>query len=465
MPMKKSALLFCMFFSLAAPVAWSQIRTWTNLSGKTLQAEMVGIDVPSRAVRLRNVDGQVFDIPIGNLSAEDVAYAGLQWRQMQAAGTTLPAASASGTTGATPALSPQGKVVGAPPRYASRCSEAARMGLVLENGGSMESEAAVTRSLEWLKTQQNPDGSWGKRSACAFTAFVLQCYTGRCHGPYSPLFGDQVTKGALYLLEQAGKNPYGMVVEDVKTADATYTHAIATYALGEILVLSRGTGRAIPELQPAFEKAVKLIIDHQNPRGSWNYGGVEAGFPLSYNKNSKGEDLSLANWHFQALMVARESGLAFAGLNTCIEKSVTYIQKKQTKAGGFGLENRDMHYNQWYLSGGAVYGLQTLGDGKSADASQGIKFLRKYLTAEPLGWSTNCNLYSWVSNTQAYYHAGGDDWKFYVAALLPEILSAQQPDGSFKAGRPNWPAAAAADPIYRQALCTLQLEVFYRNAK
>jgi hypothetical protein len=48
---------------------------------------------------------------------------------------------------------------------------------------------------------------------------------------------------------------------------------------------------------------------------------------------------------------------------------------------------------------------------------------------------------------------------------LPQILSAQNPDGSFKRGRANWPAGDAADEIYRQTLCTLQLEVYYRYLK
>ena len=61
--------------------------------------------------------------------------------------------------------------------------------------------------------------------------------------------------------------------------------------------------------------------------------------------------------------------------------------------------------------------------------------------------------------------AAGDDWKFYNEQFLPQILAAQQPDGSFKRGRPNWPAGDAADPIYRQTLCTLMLEVYYRYLK
>lgn len=45
------------------------------------------------------------------------------------------------------------------------------------------------------------------------------------------------------------------------------------------------------------------------------------------------------------------------------------------------------------------------------------------------------------------------------------MLAAQQPAGIFRRGHPNWPAGDAADAIYRQALCTLELEVYYRYLK
>ena len=71
---------------------------------------------------------------------------------------------------------------------------------------------------------------------------------------------------------------------------------------------------------------------------------------IVYKKDSTGEDLSLSNWHFQALRVARDSGLKLADLDLCISQAVDYIVSKQTKDGGFGGARRDAHYNQWYLS-------------------------------------------------------------------------------------------------------------------
>ncbi|MBK8094804.1 MAG: hypothetical protein IPK32_23265 [Verrucomicrobiaceae bacterium] len=88
-----------------------------------------------------------------------------------------------------------------------------------------------------------------------------------------------------------------------------------------------------------------------------------------------------------------------------------------------------------------------------------------FLAAEPLDWNKNCNLYCWYYYTQAFFQVGGEEWKFYNQQFLPQILSAAQPDGSFKRGRPNYAAGDAADDIYRQCLCTLQLEVYYRYLK
>jgi hypothetical protein len=146
---------------------------------------------------------------------------------------------------------------------------------------------------------------------------------------------------------------------------------------------------------------------------------------------------------------------------------VDYIERMQTKDGGFGRENRDEHYNQFSLSGAGILGLQTLGkSSKKSTINKGIKFLRDFLTQEPLDWNKNCNLYCWYYYTQAFFQQGGDDWKFYNEQILPQLLSNQNPDGSWKPERPNWePGGTRNNAIYRQVLCTLQLEVYYRYLK
>ena len=354
--------------------------------------------------------------------------------------------------------------VSLPPSMRSRCSSTERLEKLRQTGGKPECEVAVTKSLAWLKTKQNPDGSWGRGNKAAMTGLALLCYLGRCETPDSPFYGENVMKGILYLIELSKKNPHGIMSEGWaggKGGAGTYEHGIATYALGEMYTLARLGSKSLPGMREAFEKGVQIIIENQSPKGAWGYGGDT----IVYNKNT-GNDLSVVGWQYQALKAAKNTSLKINGLHSAIDKTVDYLLTKQTKDGGFGNPSRDAHYNQWSLTGCGVLGLQTLGKGnKKSDINKGMKFLKEFLTAEPLDWNKNCNLYCWYYYTQAFFQAGGDDWKFYNEQFLPQILSAQNPDGSFKRGRANWPAGDAADDIYRQALCTLQLEVYYRYLK
>jgi hypothetical protein len=205
---------------------------------------------------------------------------------------------------------------------------------------------------------------------------------------------------------------------------------------------------------------VKLIVEQQNKSGSWTYGGDV----IAYRGDSTGEDLSLANWHFLVLDLARESGLQSDGLDICVQKAARYIQDKQTKDGGFGGANRDAHYNQWSLTGGALAGLYLLEGVGSSAGKKASNFLTGFLAAEPPDWNANCNLYCWHGYAQALCLEGGAAWKSFASAVLRQTLAAQEPDGSFKRGRPNYPAGDAADATYRQAICTLLLETPYRCA-
>jgi hypothetical protein len=355
--------------------------------------------------------------------------------------------------------------VSLPPSMRSRCSPQERLKKLADSGGSPECERAVSNSLEWLKTKQNPDGSWPGPNKAAMTGLALLCYLGRCETPDSPFYGDTVMKGIMYLIELSKKNEYGYIGEEIKSGGSTYAHGIATYALGEMYTLARLGSKELPGMKDAFVKGVKLIIENQNKRGSWTYGGVEVGKPYAYNKDSNGEDLSVAGWQFQALKAAKNSSLKIEGLHSALDKMVEYVLAKQTKDGGFGTANRDQHYNQWSLTGAGSLALQTAAKGKSAATKKAIDFLHRFLEAEPLDWNKNCNPYCWYYYTQTFFQAGGEEWKFFNQQFLPQILSAQQPDGSFKKGRANWPAGDTPDPVYRQTLCTLMLEVYYRYLK
>jgi hypothetical protein len=182
-----------------------------------------------------------------------------------------------------------------PDVFGSRCSNQSRLEKLRQNGGTLECELAVSRSLAWLKTQQNTDGSWGRTNRAAMTGLTLLCFLGCCETPESPYYGDNVRSGLFYLVELARKNPHGILSENPLSNPATYEHGIATYALGEMYSFYRLGNSSLPGLREVFENGVKIIIGQQNKRGSWAYGGKDAGMPHAYNKESGGEEIGRAS--------------------------------------------------------------------------------------------------------------------------------------------------------------------------
>ena len=93
-----------------------------------------------------------------------------------------------------------------PAIYRSRCSPQERSEKMRENGGSEDCERAVVKALDWLKSQQRPDGSWGAAHHTAMTGLALLCYYGHCETPESPFYGTNVLNGVTYLIDTGGKH-------------------------------------------------------------------------------------------------------------------------------------------------------------------------------------------------------------------------------------------------------------------
>jgi hypothetical protein len=83
----------------------------------------------------------------------------------------------------------------------------------------------------------------------------------------------------------------------------------------------------------------------------------------------------------------------------------------------------------------------------------------------------NANLYAWYYNTLACFMKGGSTWEKWNKKFQKEIVGAQNADGSWpatgssKGGRGISYQGTGDSPsavVYRTALCTLMLEVYYR---
>lgn len=355
----------------------------------------------------------------------------------------------------------------------ARCSPQERTAKMRANGGNDDCEKAVIKALAWLKTKQNPDGSWGNAWKCGMTGLALLAYYGHCETPDSLIYGDTIMKGIQYLQNVSQKK--GGYFSEVLGSNhhSVYEHGIACYALGETYSFAKLGKRQMPNLMEDFQRGVMIIIESQQEDGNWAYGEGNKG---EYDYVTKGrEDMSVTGWQFQALKAAKHTNLKIKGLEAGIRKASEYLEKKcitpNEPSSGFGQhDKRGQAYGMYTMTGIGVLGLQTLGGGATGRVNRGIKFLVEEIEKDPLDWKKNANLYCWYYNTQALFQKGGDPWNKWNAQFRDQVVKNQNPDGSWaqETGDFNTAtcAAAGADaPVYRTCLCTLMLEVYYRYLK
>lgn len=355
-----------------------------------------------------------------------------------------------------------GKLFGLiPESMRKRCSKEDRLTRLKENGGTPACDEAVTKALRWLKDNQNSDGSWGDGNEPAMTGFALLAYFGHCETPVSEEFGESCMKGIVYLVNVGMKND-GKVASNFTQNSWVYEHGIATYALGEAATFCKELKVDVPSLMEVTQKAGQFIIDNQHDNGGWAYlYATEAGHP----------DVSVAGWQLQALKACSHTGIKYQGLTSCINKGLDYLASCQDESGGYGYTNKNPGGGLDYhtLTGVGMLCNQMWGKGSRAEVRTAAKYV---LERSKFDYNSEfCDLYGHYYESQAMMQRGGSEWKQYNEMFRDQLLNNQDSDGSWKIpGEGKQIRATAATyrednkngKIYRTALCTLMLEVYYR---
>lgn len=330
-----------------------------------------------------------------------------------------------------------------------RCSQEDRLNRIKEMGGRVESEVVVERGLEWLKANQNPDGSWSNKNVSAMTGFSVLAYLGRCETPISAKYGESCMKGIIYLVNLGMKNG-GKLSTNSSDKHWPYEHSIATYALCESLSFCDQLKIEIPDLEEMVRKSVSIIIENQHPKsGGWDYGYDTRG--------NRGGDLSIAAWQIQALKAAEHTGLEIKGLKSSRTKAMEYVVNLQGENGGFGYTGKANGEAYAKLTGAGVLCLQMSGKKYPSEIRKGAKHILEFSKFDYDG--KDSNLYSHYYESQAMMARGGSEWRKYNEMFRDQLIDSQNPDGGWKA-----PGSGGlySDPFYRNCLNILMLEVYYR---
>ncbi len=318
---------------------------------------------------------------------------------------------------------------------------------------TIKSEDTVLRGLVWLRDHQSPDGSWGERNKGAMTGLALLCFLGHGELGDSPIFGYAVNSGVQWLIDQGTLHEGRLSMTDAGWGpgnSGVYEHAIATYALGEYLTMSKDT-----RVLEVFRKAVNYIVVGQGPDGGWMY---------HFDKTQG--DTSVSGWQVQALKAAHLTELNLPGVGTALDRAMEHFERVRGPSGGYGYRGPEDRYS---LTGAGVLCQLFWGGKKTADLRRSVDFIRDQSAVEfPVKYQhEKADLYAWYYDTQAMLMFGGTAWLDWNKKFQDEIVHAQTLDGSWPAMKAPGHGNLQSDPsttgtAYRTALGVLMLEVYYR---
>ncbi len=336
----------------------------------------------------------------------------------------------------------------APGQMANR-SGAGRAAAIGAYGGKwgQYAEAAVLRALEWLRINQNQDGSWGTHDKEAMTGLGILTFLAHGETTASEKYGPTVERAIRYLV--ARQNEKGEF-DKVDTTGGTYSQAICVYAVSEAYGMTR-----IPSLKGVMEKGAQVLINGQQSKGGYDY------------KFAKGErrDTSLAGWCCQAMKAAYIAGAENAGLHEAMEKAVEDFKSVQKpEDGSFYYSKIGASHSTHSITAVAVLSMQLLGHAGDPEVNRGMDFLGGATCKweNPPDWP----MYAWYYISQTKFHKGGATWSNWNNQFAPQFIRNQKPDGHWES--PGLALGAGATgrenmhPVYATTLAALTLQVYYR---
>ena len=346
------------------------------------------------------------------------------------------------------------------PRIYSLRSRESRLSIARQNGGTIETEKAVDKALEWLAANQESTGRWnpkqhqagredrvfghdregaGANADSGITGLATLAFLGagntHLEGPHAKTV-DQALK---FLMSQQKSN--GDLSGNAKLFAKMYCHSMALLALSEALATT-GDNR----LLNAVQKGVDFSVAAQNPSdGGWRYQPGDSG------------DMSQFGWQVLALHSAKLGGAHVP--EKAFEQMKAFLASCSSGIDGGLASYRPKQRPSATMTAEALLCRYFL----HQHVSEAALIESKRMVTRELPNQRHVNMYYWYYGTLAMYHAGGDDWKTWNEAMKETLLPMQNLTGSDEGSwDPNGMWGGYGGRVYSTATATLNLEVYYR---
>lgn len=334
--------------------------------------------------------------------------------------------------------------------------------------------AAVQRGLEFLASRQQRDGSWIGSVGfklnqdyrvqehdvphVGVTALCGMAFLAGGHLPDRGVYGPVLDRAIRFLIDH--QNDQGYITW---RQSRMYDHAFATLFLAEVFGQTESG-----EVRAALQKAVDLIKNSQNQRGSWRYQ------PFALES-----DMSITVCQLMALRAARNVGIRVPA--DTIDRAVDYVLASQVEEdpGWSGLH--DIHDGYYSLGRGAfryqyqeddmsrssfaltAAGITSLYHAARYDKLQdSLEFLaREQRRVSRPEW--RCHYFYWYGHyyaAQAMFITGERWWQSYWRSISGELL---ETDTQFSQGADgSWPNPVGPGRNFSTAVACIVLQVPFR---
>jgi hypothetical protein len=273
---------------------------------------------------------------------------------------------------------------------------------------------AIELGMEYLKGQQNSDGSFGRgrygRHA-GITALCALAFMSDGNLPGRGRYGEQVSLALEFVL--ASSQDTGLLAAETTSHGPMYGHGFAALFLGEIYGMNPDDKR----VRDALEKAVQLIVGTQNEEGGWRYN------PVPYDA-----DISVTICQIMALRSARNAGIKVP--KETIDRAVKYVRDCQNPDGGFKYMLQTGG-SAWPRTAAGVTSLYYAGIYEDDSIDRGLEYLERTAMPGSAAAGQAHYYYGHYYSAQAMYLAGGDHWRVWWPAVREELISKQSSNGGW----------------------------------
>jgi hypothetical protein len=257
----------------------------------------------------------------------------------------------------------------------------------------------------------------------------FQAGSTQAGGPY------QAPLNACLDLVLAGSGEGGLLASG-NTQGPMYGHGFGMLFLAEALARAPDDASR-RRIRPVLEKAVALSEKAQNKEGGWRYRPVPSD-----------ADVSVTVGQLNGLLAAKGAGVRVSP--DVLKKALDYVRSCQNDDGGFSYMSGHKGNSGLPRTAAALAALEHAGAATPAQRDKALKFITKAAAAREMHWTEGHVFYGHYYAAQALDAAGGEHRAKVAAAFRDDLITRQQPDGSW---------TGDFDKTYATAMAVIALQI------